>query len=147
MKERFKTFTLLMLHINRCIRKIKVEEMSAFCLKSQHVSCLYYLYRGGSLTVMELCEVCEEDKANISRSIDFLEENGYLVSTESAKRYRRHLTLSEKGMAVAKLLSERVDATLKQASVGISEEDRITMYRSLETISQNLQKICDQYEA
>ena len=79
MDERFKTFTVLMANINRSIRKIKTEEMAEFRLKSPHVSCLYYLYKENALTAKELCDICEEDKANISRTIDYLETNGYLV--------------------------------------------------------------------
>ena len=68
MQERFQTFTVLITKLNRCIRKIKTEEMAEFDLKSPHVSCLYYLYKADSLTAKELCDICEEDKANISRS-------------------------------------------------------------------------------
>ena len=147
MQERYKTFTLLMAHISRSIRRIKSEEMAEFNLKSQHVSCLYYLYRGGALTAKELCDACEEDKANISRSIDYLEENGYLVSgAATPRRYKRHLTLTEKGEDIARRLAEKVDAVLRQASEGVAKEDRAVMYRCLDRINTNLQRICDQYE-
>ena len=63
MIDRFQTFTVLVAKMNRCIRKIKTEEMAEFDLKSPHVSCLYYLYGADSLTATELCEICEEDKA------------------------------------------------------------------------------------
>lgn len=147
MQERFKTFTLLMAHISRSIRRIKTEEMAEFNLKSQHVSCLYYLYRGGALTAKELCDACEEDKANISRSIEYLEENGYLVSeAEPSRRYKRHLILTEKGETVARRLADKVDAMLRQVSEGVTEEDRAVMYRCLDMINTNLQRICEQYE-
>ena len=74
MQERFKNFTVLIAKINRCIRKIKTEEMAEFDLKSTHVSCLYYLYTMETLTSKELCDVCEEDKASISRSIWMLKK-------------------------------------------------------------------------
>ena len=147
MQERFKTFTLLMAHISRNIRRIKTEEMAEFHLKSQHVSCLYYLYRDGALTAKELCDVCEEDKANISRSIDYLVENGYLVVEEkTSRRYKRHLTLTEKGEAVARRLADKIDAVLLQVGEGVAEEDRAVMYRCLDKINANLQSICHQYE-
>lgn len=147
MQERFKAFTLLMAHISRSIRKIKTEEMAEFNLKSQHVSCLYYLYRGGTLTAKALCDACDEDKANISRSIEYLEENGYLVSTaQQSRRYKRLLSLTEKGEDVGRRLAERVDDVLHRASAGVSDEDRAVMYRCLDTININLQMICDQYD-
>ena len=76
--ERFKTFTLLVSNINRSIRKIKNEEMAEFGLKSPHVSCLYYLYTEESLTAKELADICDEDKAALSRSIVALEKLGYI---------------------------------------------------------------------
>ena len=79
MTERFETFTVLMNRINRNIRKIKNREMAEYKLRSPHISCLYYLYTSGNLTATDLCEKCEEDKATISRSLDYLEKNGYLL--------------------------------------------------------------------
>ena len=79
MQQRFETFTVLISGINRNIRRIKTEEMEEFDLKSHHVSCIYYLYMQDGLTARELCDLCEEDKANISRALDFLEKQGYTV--------------------------------------------------------------------
>ncbi len=147
MRERFKSFTLLMASINRSIRRMKAEEMAEFGLKTGHVSCLYYLYRHGALTPTELCLLCEEDKANISRSIDFLEKSGYLVSEgDAARRYKRSLALTEQGERIARDLEARINAVLANAGKGVSDEERAIMYRCLETINSNLQSICDEYD-
>ena len=147
MQERFKAFTLLIAKVNRCIRKIKTEEMAELDLKSTHVSCLYYLYTMQSLTAKELGEVCEEDKAAISRSLEYLEKNGFLETIEKDhKKYKRPLELTEKGRVIGKQLSERIDNILYKASEGVSEEDRVIFYRSLAKISENLQNICDMYD-
>lgn len=147
MQERFKYFTLLTSKINRCIRKIKSEEMSGFDLKSTHVSCIYYLYTMQSLTAKELCEVCEEDKAAVSRSLEHLEKNDFIrLSDSDTRKYKRSIVLTEKGFEVGKRLSDRIDSILESASEGVSKEDRETMYRTLATISENLQKLCDEYD-
>lgn len=147
MNEKYKTFTVLMASINRSIRKIKTEEMAEFRLKSPHVSCLYYLYKEDALTAKELCEICEEDKANISRTIDYLETNGYLVRrNEENKKYKSHLALSDMGRAVASKIAEKIDRILDEAGEGIREEEREIMYRNLFRISNNLQKRCSQYD-
>ncbi len=147
MQERFKTFTLLIAKISRCIRKIKTEEMAEFDLKSTHVSCLYYLYTMQSLTAKELCEVCEEDKAAVSRSLEYLEKNGYLEAMEKEhKKYKRPLELTEKGLQTGKHISERIDSILETSSDGVSEEERNVLYLSLFQISENLQKICNRYD-
>lgn len=97
MQERFETFTVLINRISRDIRRIKNQEMAAYHLRSAHVSCLYYIYSLDGVTAAELCEHCEEDKATISRALEHLESNGFIVrNSERAKRYRSPLRLTEK---------------------------------------------------
>ena len=146
MQERFKTFTVLISNISRCIRKIKTEEMAEFNLKSPHVSCLYYLYRCGELTSKELCDICGEDKAAMSRSVEYLEANGYIYcESDAKKRYKNPLKLTEKGVNVGKTIAEKIDMMLDKASDGLSEEKRKIMYGSLWLINQNLEKIRERY--
>ena len=146
MEQRFETFTALMTNINRSIRRIKTEEMEKFNLKSVHLSCLYYLYKEGSLTAKDLCERCDEDKSNMSRSIDHLEKNGYIVCKASAnRRYRAPLETTELGREVGRQIADKIDSVLLLAGNGIEEENRRIMYDGLVQISNNLQKICDSY--
>lgn len=146
MKERFATFTVQIAKISRCIRKIKTEEMSGLNLKSPHVSCLYYLYTNGAMTAKELCDVCEEDKAAVSRSIDHLEKEGYIVCESTAKkRYRSPLLLTEKGKEIGAYVAETIDRIVDEAGVGLSDTDRAIFYKSLLLIGENLQNICDKY--
>ncbi len=146
MKERFETFTVLITNISRSIHRIKTEEMAEYNLKSSHVSCLYYLFKEGQLTAKELCDICEEDKANISRSIKYLEANGYLEGMSTAhKRYQTPIVLTEKGRTVAGGIVEKIDGVLAFSSEGLSEAEREIMYKSLLIISKNLQRKCEEY--
>ncbi len=147
MEQRYEIFTMLITKIRRCIAKIKSEEMAEFNLKSPHVSCLYYLYQSDGMTSKELCEVSDEDKAAISRSIDFLETNGYIESeSKTEKRYKSPLYLTAKGKSVAEKISKKVDAIVNVASADMSLEERKKFYNNLTNISNNLQKICDNYK-
>ena len=147
MEERFGTFTVLINRISRNIRKIKNFAMAEYNLRSPHISCLYYLYRFNGLTATDLCERCEEDKATISRSLDYLEKNGYLsCETKSAKRYKSPLILTEKGELVGKKISEKIDRVLEDISVGLTEEERTQFYRSLSIISESLEKVAKMTE-
>lgn len=143
--DRFKTFTLLIGSIHRSIRRIKMGVMTVYDLKSQHVSCLHYLYKEGPLTASELCELCNEDKANISRTLDYLEENGYLAPRPACRRYRTPLVLTDRGREVGEYLAERIEEVLSGSSNGVSDADRAVMYESLSVIDRNLQSICDKY--
>ena len=145
MDERFETFTVLINQISRSIRRIKAEQMESINLKGPHVSCLYYLSKNGPLTAAELCDRCEEDKAAVSRSLDYLEQNGYLQIPEG-KRYRRPLVLTQKGSAAGAEVSRRIDSIVALASCDVLEEDRLAMYRALSIISKNLEKIYQNQE-
>lgn len=146
MQDRFKTFTVLIAKLNRSIHKIKSEEMREYDLKSPHVSCLYYLYGQEGLTAKKLCEICDEDKAAISRSVEYLEESGYIYCECNAKkRYNSPLYLTEKGKEVAKSITKKIDRVLFWVSQGLNEEDRNIMYKSLLLICNNLQTFCEKY--
>lgn len=140
MKERFETFTVLIAKISRNIRKIKNQEMAEYGLRSAHVSCLYYLYSSNGLTATELCERCEEDKATISRALDFLEEKAFIVcKSKHAKRYNSPLYLTDKGREVGRKIAKKINCVLDEICVDLTEEARVSFYRSLAVISDSLE--------
>ena len=140
MKERFQTFTVLIAKISRNIKKIKNQEMAEYGLRSVHVSCLYYLYFAKSLTATELCDLCEEDKATISRGLVYLEENGFILcESKTPKRYKTAIVLTEKGTEVARKIAEKIDFILDEICVDLSEERRAEFYSCLSIISHNLE--------
>lgn len=142
MKERFETFTVLINRISRNIRKIKNQEMAEYRLRSAHVSCLYYLYTNKGATATELCERCEEDKATISRALDYLDMNGYIIrEVESTKRYKNPLLLTDKGTEVGKKIADKIAGVLDAISGGLTEDERIDFYRSLSIISESLEAV------
>ena len=148
MAERFEVFTVLLNRINRNIKKIKNEEMAKYELRSPHISCLYHLYISKGLTAKELCERCEEDKATISRSLDYLEKNGYLVcNCQNKKRYNSPFEMTERGLRAGKRIADKIADVLHEISADISEEDRAVFYRSLNVISENIDKVARSYKS
>lgn len=147
MQERFEMFTVLINRISRDIRRIKNQEMAAYHLRSAHVSCLYYIYSLDGVTSAELCEHCEEDKATISRALDYLEGNGFILRPcVGAKRYKSPLHLTEKGRAVGEQIAERIRSILDAVSHTLTEEERAAFYRSLSAISRSLDAIAQNSE-
>ena len=142
MEERFEAFTVLISRISRSIRWIKSEEMAEFQLKGPHVSCLYYLSLADGLTAAALCERCDEDKAAVSRSLDYLEKGGYITCESGAgRRYRTPFHLTERGQAVCRAINEKIERIVEGASRGLSEPERRNMYRALTRIACNLERI------
>ena len=140
MTERYETFTSLIARISRNIRKIKNQEMADYDLRSVHISCLYYLHLQEGLCAAELCEKCDEDKATISRCLDYLEQKGFILCEQkSAKRYKSPILLTERGKKAGRKIAESV-------SVALSEEERVQFYRALSLISKHLDRVARQGE-
>ena len=138
MENRFELFTSLISCINKNIRKVKNLAMKEFSLNSTHVSCLYYLYKNEALTSKEIVELCEEDKAAISRTLEYLEINEYIICDSKAKkRYNNKLYLTDKGKTVGKYISTKVEEILNLASNGIDEKEREILYKCLNVINNN----------
>lgn len=144
MRERFETFTVLINRISRNIKKIKNQEMTEYGLRSAHVSCLYFIYRSNNITATELCEKCEEDKATISRALDYLENSGFITcETKGTKRYKTPLVLTEKGLVVGKSIADKIDSVLDEISIGLTDEERNEFYRCLAVISQSIESVAN----
>lgn len=145
MISRYSKFTTLISNINRAINHIKAEEMQQFGLKSFHVSCLYYIYKfNDGLTASELCSLCEEDKGAISRSIDLLINNGFIMyeNDDNKKKYRAKLFLTDKGKEVAERVNKITENAVEIGSKGLTDKEREIMYKCLDIISNNLNKYC-----
>ena len=142
MQERFEVFTVLINRISRNIRKIKNQEMAEYKLRSAHVSCLYYIYTNNGTTATDLCERCEEDKATISRALDYLETNGFITcESKSAKRYKSPLILTAKGYEVGKKIADKISMVLDTISGDLTEQERVAFYRSLSVVSKSLEAV------
>ena len=126
------------------IQKIERVEMAKYGLKGPHAQCLVVMARHPEgLTSGELCQLCEKDKAAISRTTSELEEAGLLVRRETnGVRYRAKLHLTEAGFSAARAVNDRAELAVEQAGVGLNDDQREVFYKVLGLISQNLHTIC-----
>ena len=146
MIDRFEKFSLAIAEINRCWHKIAAEELSKYSLKSSHVTYLLTLARyPEGLTAPKLAELCDRDKADVSRMLSILEAKA-LVTKDGigGSRYRGCLRLTPEGQAVAKELSHRAERAVELAGAGLTEEHRAIFYESLDIITKNLRRICQE---
>ena len=144
MVGRFEQFCTSISSIYRSIQKIERVEMAKYGLKGPHAQCLLAMGRyPDGITAARLCEVCEKDKAAISRTVAELEEAGMVIrADQGGKRYRADLLLTDKGRDVAKNVNDLVYLAVSRASVGYDAEKRETFIRVLNLIAGNLQDIC-----
>jgi DNA-binding MarR family transcriptional regulator len=121
--------------------------MKEFQLKTPHVACIYYLYSKGTMTAKDLSDICDEDKAAISRALIYLEKKNYIFYESVArKRYKEPIMLTEKGKEVGKVIKEKIEEILQQSSNGLTSEELAIVYHGLSVIGKDLQTLCDIYE-
>ena len=144
MKERFETFVTAIMQIYRSIQRLKSQEMASFGLKGTHVMCLFQLQQHPEgLTAVQLGQLCDEDKAAISRSVSELRSCGLVQVPEgSSRRYRVLISLTEQGRSVTQQMDQKIIDAVLAAARGYSPEERETFYRVLLQIADNLQAAC-----
>ena len=80
MLRRFESFVTGITVCYKYIQRIKSMEMGELGLKGAHAMCLFYLHHNpGGLTAAQLCTLCAEDKAAISRTVADLRRHGLAV--------------------------------------------------------------------
>lgn len=139
MVQRFQDFVTGITACYKYIQRIKSLEMTEFGLRGTHVMCLFFLHQNPEgLTAAQLCQLCAEDKAAISRTLATLQEKGYLSAGE--KKYRALLRLTDSGAELARQVDGLIEQWVGFGGGGLSEEDRATFYRVLALIARNLRE-------
>ena len=142
MEDRYGKFMMLINNINRCIKRIENDQMHKYNLRSYHISCLYNLYKHKGITATDLVEMTQQDKASISRSIDFLQDNEYIYcQSKTLKKYESPILLTQKGQLVAKEIADKIDMVLKQLDQLLTDSQREEFYQNLQNIYQALKNV------
>lgn len=148
MIKRFDTFVRGITICYKSIQKIKLIEMTEFGLKGTHTMCIFYLnHNSEGLTASQLCSLCSEDKAAISRSLSELTEKKFIYTenTENKKKYRAVIRLTDSGKEVAKKVDELVAQWVEAGGEGLTDDERNTFYYALNVISENLKDSVSQF--
>ena len=141
MIDRFQRFSFIITEIYRNWHKITTDEMEEFGLKggySVYFTTLYLHPEG--LTAVQLGELCNRDKADVSRVLATLEKKQLIQKvSQERKVYRSPVVLTEAGRVLAEHINEKAQTAVEYASRGLPEEKRAISYEALELISNNLQ--------
>jgi DNA-binding MarR family transcriptional regulator len=144
MLNRFEQFTSAISALCRDVQKIERDEMEKQGLRGAFAQYLLAISRyPEGITASALCEVCDKDKAAVSRIIGEMESKGLLQKiNDGTSQYRARISLTPAGEKAAAFVRERASAAVELAGSGLSDEDRKAFYKTLELISENLQEIC-----
>lgn len=141
MLERFEQFSSAISGIWRSIQKIERDEMETRGFRGAYAPFLAAMSRRPEgMTAAQLCDLCEKDKAAVSRIVAEMEEKGLLFK-QGDKGYRTQLFLTPQGHQAAEYVCRRAEAAVAAAGEGLSEQDRRTFYGALNLIAGNLQQI------
>ena len=145
MIRRFEDFLTGITVCYKYIQRIKNAEMTEFGLKGTHVACLFYLsHHPDGLTSAQLCALCAEDKATISRTVSDLRGRGY-IQQGGEKNYRAPLFLTLAGMEVARQMEPLIESWVTVGGEGLTQQQRESFYDTLALISANLKAKLEQH--
>ena len=144
MVSRYESFSTCISCMYHDIQRIDRAEMARYGLKGPHAQCLLAMSRyPEGITSVRLCQICEKDKAAISRIVAELEQMGMVRRTEhNGTRYRASLTLTEQGQTAAKAVEEKARLAVERAGAGLDDKSREVFYSVLALIAGNLHAIC-----
>lgn len=141
MISRFEKLSSTISEISRIIQKISSQIMREFGLRGSYAKYLLVLMRyPDGITATAICDICERNKADVSRALCELWEMG-LVERISRGTYRAKLTLTQKGREIADELKLRASRVISYVGKDIEDQERDVFYRSLESIATNLEAI------
>ena len=99
MKNRFEHFSLDIFNISRYWNKIATDEMKKYGLRGTHALYLLMLdgYEG-EITAARLADLCQRDKADVSRALADFQKKG-ILEPYSGPRYRATPKLTPLGQS------------------------------------------------
>ena len=141
--NRFEQFSYVISGINRHIQKIERDEMIKYGYKGAFAQYLVALRRyPEGITSAKLCEICDKDKAGISRVLTEMQEKGLILrETQSDHRYNALIKLTAEGLKAAAYVDERAQAAIEAVGNEMTDENRAAFYATLDFIAAKLQTI------
>ncbi len=142
---RFEKFTLLIDGIHKSISRLKLDIAPTLGVKGVHVFWVYELsLHPEGLTAAEIANVSRIDRSLVSREIEMLKADGYIVSDGGGKRkYNERFTLTECGRALAEEITEKVLQIQNTVNDGISDGDLRCFYSTLEKLYGNFTRLSE----
>lgn len=124
--------TALRMSTLRLARRLRAERVDPSLSDGQY-SVLAWLDSHGSLTLTQLAEYERVSAPSMNRTVNCLEEVGYVVrEADEADRRRSNIRLTDAGRDIVTTTRKRRDAWLTTRLRDLSKEDRATLARAAE---------------
>ncbi|MBQ9845917.1 MAG: MarR family transcriptional regulator [Oscillospiraceae bacterium] len=143
MLGRYEQFSYIVSVINRQIQKIERDEMVKHGHKGAFAQYLMIMrHHPEGVTASQLCEMCDKDKAAVSRVMSEMVDKKLverICSKDTA--YRAKLALTQEGSRIADFVAQRAMAAVAAVGNELSDEERKQFYSTLDFIAMRLQSI------
>nr|WP_309101752.1 MarR family transcriptional regulator [Fredinandcohnia onubensis] len=101
-------------------------------------SILYYIVNFGSPTLVEISNYLGVEKPTVTRTINRLEELGYVENIPGKDKREKRMQLTDLGKKVYLEVRETVDEFEKEIIEGVSEKELLQAIQIMKTIRNNL---------
>ncbi len=141
--DRFGQFSSTMFAVWRDIQRIERDEMEKFGYKGAYAQYLVLLKQHpDGLIASRICELCDKDKAAVSRILGEMQEKGLVArDTDTERVYRGKVHLTEEGSRIADYICEKACAAVTVVNKEMTEEERTLFYGTLDRIATVLQEL------
>lgn len=99
---------------------------------------LYYLSLNGSITLVELSNYLSVEKPTVTRTINRLEELGYVEQIPSKDKREKRIQLTKQGKEVYTHVRITIDQFEKDILKGVSEQEQLNAIHLMKEIHNNL---------
>lgn len=140
MIDRYQQFSYIVSVINRQIQKIERDEMEKYGYKGAFAQYLMAMRRNpAGVTSAQLSDMCDRDKAAVSRVITEMIEKGLVVRKSANETfYRAKLTLTQKGTEIADYIARQGAAAVAAVNNELTKEELKAFYSNLDYIADKL---------
>lgn len=141
MLTRFEQFSSVISGISRHIQKLERDEMVKYGFKGAFAQYLVVLQRfPEGVSPSRLCELCDKDKAAVSRVLAEMSDKGLVTRGDAGERvYKAPIKLTEAGRRAAEFVSRRAQTAVEAVGSSLTDDDRRVFYTVLDTIFSNLE--------
>lgn len=99
---------------------------------------LYYLFNFGSATLVEISNYQAVEKPTVTRTINRLEELGFVEHVPSKDKREKKMQLTELGRKVYSEVRVEIDRFEQDILTGISEHEQLDAIRIMKAIRNNI---------
>lgn len=145
-EEHFEEFCNLISGVHGNIQKLKLRYTTQLGIKPVHVFWIYLLrVHPDGMSASELAAAGKSNRSLVSREIDYLLDEGIVRALGSGerRRYGWKLVLTEKGEALAGIISAVVRDIQNTVNHDIPKSDLEIFYRTLNALSDGFEKLVD----